>query len=175
MIQRPAEGTSVIPYAFGVGSTELPIDSLGAQNPVVFSDDEFTDFAYNNGFNSRNLQVQNLLNYYSDIDSFDEKVDFKVKDIKQSDAAFKDFFNNNEEYSHLIFEADEIKYRLASGSVGIQHATNEVIEKGELPMMIIVYAVIVVLVFVTYFDWRATICCTVPLTFATMLGYAFMD
>ena len=38
-----------------------------------------------------------------------------------------------------------------------------------------VYAVIVVLVFITYFDWRATICCTVPLTFATMLGYAFMD
>ena len=35
MIQRPAEGTSVIPYAFGVGSTELPIDSLGAQNPCI--------------------------------------------------------------------------------------------------------------------------------------------
>ena len=175
MIQKPAEGTSVIPYASGVGSTELPIDSLGAQNPAVFGDEEFTDFAYNNGFNSRNLQIQNLLNYYSDIDSFDEKVDFKVKDIKQSDLAFKNFFNNNDEYSHLIFEADEIKYRLASGSVGIQHATNEVIEKGELPMMIIVYAVIVVLVFITYFDWRATICCTVPLTFATMLGYAFMD
>ena len=42
-------------------------------------------------------------------------------------------------------------------------------------MMLIVYAVIIVLVFLTYFDWRATICCTVPLTFATMLGYAFMD
>ena len=53
--------------------------------------------------------------------------------------------------------------------------SEEVIEKGELPMMLIVYAVIIILVFLTYFDWRATICCTVPLTFATMLGYAFMD
>jgi len=64
---------------------------------------------------------------------------------------------------------------LASGTVGIQHATNQVIEEGELPMMIAVYIVIVILVFATYLDWRATICCTVPLTFATMLGYAFMD
>ena len=59
--------------------------------------------------------------------------------------------------------------------MGIQHATNEVIEEGELPMMIAVYIVIVILVFTTYLDWRATICCTVPLTFATMLGYAFME
>ena len=42
-------------------------------------------------------------------------------------------------------------------------------------MMIAVYIVIIILVFATYLDWRATICCTVPLTFATMLGYAFMD
>ena len=42
-------------------------------------------------------------------------------------------------------------------------------------MMIAVYIVIIILVFATYLDWRATLCCTVPLTFATMLGYAFMD
>ena len=42
-------------------------------------------------------------------------------------------------------------------------------------MMIAVYIVIIILVFTTYLDWRATICCTVPLTFATMLGYAFME
>ncbi len=175
MIQRPAEGTSVIPAALGAGSTELSIEELGVQNPAVFTDDEFTDFAYTNGFNSRNLAVNNLGNYYRNIEAFDENVDFRVKDIKQSEKVLKEFFEQNKEYSHVVYEADEIKYRLASGSVGIQHATNEVIEKGELPMMIIVYAVIVVLVFITYFDWRATICCTVPLTFATMLGYAFMD
>ena len=175
MIQRPAEGTTIIPYASFSGTTEQPLEDLGADNPIIFNDDEFTEFAYDNDFNSRSLWVGSLGNYYRNIDAFDEKVDFKVKDIKQSEQVLKNYFESNPEYSHLIFETDEIKYRLASGSVGIQHATNEVIENGELPMMIIVYAVIVVLVFVTYFDWRATICCTVPLTFATMLGYAFMD
>ena len=175
MIQKPAEGTTIIPYASFSGTTEQPLEDLGAENPVIFNDDKFTDFAYENGFNSRSLWVGSLGNYYRNIEAFDEKVDFKVKDIKKSEQVFKDFFERNPDYSHLIFETDEIKYRLASGSVGIQHATNEVIENGELPMMVIVYAVIVVLVFVTYFDWRATICCTVPLTFATMLGYAFMD
>ena len=175
LIQKPSEGTEIIPYANFATSTEQPLEDTGAENPIVFSDDEFTDFAYENGFNSRNLWVTNLGNYYRSIDDFDENVNFRVKDIKQSEKVFKDFFKSNPEYSHLIFETDEIKYRLASGTVGIQHATNEVIETGELPMMLIVYAVIVVLVFLTYFDWRATICCTVPLTFATMLGYAFMD
>ncbi len=175
MIQKPAEGTTIIPYASFSGTTEQPLEDLGADNPIIFNDDEFTNFAYENGFNSRSLWVGSLGNYYRNIDAFDEKVDFKVKDIKKSEQVLKNYFENNPDYSHLIFETDEIKYRLASGSVGIQHATNEVIENGELPMMIIVYAVIVILVFVTYFDWRATICCTVPLTFATMLGYAFMD
>jgi predicted RND superfamily exporter protein len=32
----------------------------------------------------------------------------------------------------------------------------------------------VTLVFLTYRDWRATICCCVPLTVATFLGYWFM-
>ena len=69
-----------------------PLEVLGLKNPAVFTDDEFTDFAYENGFNSRNLWVQNLGNYYRDIDSFDENVNFRVKDIKQSEKVFKEFF-----------------------------------------------------------------------------------
>ena len=175
MIEKPAEGTDVIPYAAVVGGTNTPLENLDSKNPYLFSDDEFTDFAYESGFNSRNLWVQSLGNYYRDIDSFDENVNFRVKDIKQSETVLKNFFSEKPEYSHIIYESDEIKYRLASGTVGIQHATNQVIEEGELPMMIAVYIVIIILVFATYFDWRATICCTVPLTFATMLGYAYMD
>ncbi len=174
-IQKPTEGTDIIPFAAFSGTTMQSLDVLGLKNPAVFSDDEFTDFAYENGFNSRNLWVGSLGNYYRDINSFDENVNFRVKDIKQSEKVFKEFFENNPEYSDIVFESDEIKYRLASGTVGIQHATNEVIEKGELPMMVAVYIVIIILVFTTYLDWRATICCTVPLTFATMLGYAFME
>ena len=76
-----------------------------------------------------------------------------MKDIKKIRRSNKDFFKENNEYSHLIYESDEIKYRLASGTVGIQHATNQVIEEVELPMMIAVYIVIIILVFATYLDY----------------------
>ena len=177
LIAKPAEGTDVIPAVDSLGGEETNIeDLLNINNPKIFTDDEFTDFGYENGFNTRNIMLgPGLINYYRDIDSFDDNANYMVGDIKQSEISFKEFFNNNPEFESIIFESDEIKNRLASGSVGIQYATNEVIEKGELPMMIIVYIVIFILVFVTYLDWRATICCTVPLTFATMLGYAFMD
>ncbi len=64
--------------------------------------------------------------------------------------------------------------RLAAGNSGIAAAVNEEIEHQELPMTLIVYGVIIFLVIITFFDWRATLCCTVPLTFATFLGYWFM-
>jgi predicted RND superfamily exporter protein len=70
--------------------------------------------------------------------------------------------------------SDRVKLRLASGNVGVQAATNEVLEAAELPMMLYVYLTIVVLVFVTYRDWRAMIACCLPLTLATFLGYWFM-
>lgn len=64
--------------------------------------------------------------------------------------------------------------RLAAGNSGIAAAVNEEIHEQELPMTLIVYGVIILLVIVTFFDWRATLCCTVPLTFATFFGYWFM-
>ncbi|MEP7182710.1 MAG: MMPL family transporter [Betaproteobacteria bacterium] len=67
-----------------------------------------------------------------------------------------------------------IRVRLASGNVGVQAATNEVLESTELPMMLYVYATIVALVLVTYRDWRAVVACCLPLTLATFLGYWFM-
>ncbi len=67
-----------------------------------------------------------------------------------------------------------MRVRLASGNVGVQAATNEVLEATELPMMLYVYATILCLVFVTYRDWRAMVACCVPLTLATLLGYWFM-
>ena len=69
---------------------------------------------------------------------------------------------------------DEINIRLGSGNVGIMAATNQEIEESEMPMMMLVYAVIILMVLVTYRDWRAAICCCAPLTLATFLGYWFM-
>ncbi|WP_088282683.1 RND family transporter [Ideonella sp. A 288] len=69
---------------------------------------------------------------------------------------------------------DTVTVRLASGNAGVQAATNEVLERTELPMMLYVYGTIVLLVLFTYRDWRAMVACCVPLTVATFLGYWFM-
>ncbi len=70
---------------------------------------------------------------------------------------------------------DYARYRLAGGNAGIQAALNEEVARQEIRAFLIVYAVIILLVAVTYRDWRATICCTLPLTGATFAGYWFMS
>ena len=87
LIARPTEGTNIIPLVESLGGEETNIEDLqNIQSPKIFNDDEFTDWAYEQGFNSRNLFVGSLGNYYRDIESFDESVNFRVKDIKQSDT-----------------------------------------------------------------------------------------
>jgi uncharacterized protein len=92
--------------------------------------------------------------------------DHKAETIQRAIAVVKKF---REE--HLL---SGITVRLASGNAGVQAATNEVLEATELPMMLYVYATIVVLVLLTYRDWRAVIACCLPLTLATFIGYWFM-
>jgi hypothetical protein len=64
--------------------------------------------------------------------------------------------------------------RLASGNAGVQAAVNEEVHKSELPMMLYVYAAIMVLVAMMYRDFRAVIACCLPLTVGTFIGYWFM-
>jgi predicted RND superfamily exporter protein/photosystem II stability/assembly factor-like uncharacterized protein len=68
----------------------------------------------------------------------------------------------------------DVHIRLASGNVGVLAAINEELEAKELPMLAYVYAAVILLVFLTHRDWRATLCCCAPLTVATALGYWFM-
>ena len=92
--------------------------------------------------------------------------DHKAATIKTAVAAVRAFRETE--------SLDGVKVRLASGNVGVQAATNEVLETTELPMMLYVYATIIALVLVTYRDWRAMVACCLPLTLATFLGYWFM-
>nr|WP_276536544.1 efflux RND transporter permease subunit [Burkholderia multivorans] len=67
-----------------------------------------------------------------------------------------------------------ITVRLAAGNAGVLAATNDEVEKSERPMMLYVYAAILILVFLAYRDWRAMLACCVPLSVATFIGYGFM-
>jgi predicted RND superfamily exporter protein len=67
-----------------------------------------------------------------------------------------------------------ITIRLAAGNAGVLAAINDEVAKSELPMMLYVYAAIMLLVFVVYRDLRAVLACCLPLTVGTFIGYWFM-
>ena len=67
-----------------------------------------------------------------------------------------------------------INIRLAAGNAGVLAAIDDEVERSELPMMLYVYAAIVILVFLVYRDLRAVIACCLPLTVGTFIGYWFM-
>ncbi len=94
--------------------------------------------------------------------------DHKATTITPAIAAVKEF------RQQVNPETLGIKVLLASGNIGVLGATNEEIEARELPMMLYVYAAIMILVLLAYRDWRAMLACCVPLTVATFLGYWFM-
>ncbi len=69
---------------------------------------------------------------------------------------------------------DSFTIRLASGNSGVTAAVNETIELYEQPSTLIVYAMVLFLTYITYFDWRAAVGCMLPLLFSTFFGYFFM-
>ena len=77
-----------------------------------------------------------------------------------------------------VFRAENklegVTVRLASGNAGVLAAVNDEVEKSEMPMMLYVYAAIIILVAMVYRDFRAVIACCLPLTVGTFIGYWFM-
>jgi len=92
--------------------------------------------------------------------------DHKAKTINRVIEAAKEFRN-----THRL---ENVKVRLAAGNAGVQAAINDEVEKSELPMMINVYAAILILVFLAYRDLRAMLACCMPLAVGTFIGYWFM-
>jgi len=92
--------------------------------------------------------------------------DHKAVTINRVIDAIKKFRSEN--------TLDGVHVALASGNAGVLAAVNEEVEKSELPMLLYVYAVIVILVFFVYRDFRAVLACCVPLTVGTFIGYWFM-
>ncbi len=96
--------------------------------------------------------------------------DHKATTIDRTIAAVETFKNTDAD----LATRPEVRVRLGMGGVGIMAATNQVIEASELPMLLWVYIAIIALVLIAYQDWRAVICCCMPLLLATFMGYWFM-
>lgn len=92
--------------------------------------------------------------------------DHKATTIKRVIAETHDFVAAN--------PSDDVTLRLAMGNAGLMAATNEEIEESEVPSLFYVFVAVLILVLVAYRDWRAAICCAMPLLLATFIGYWFM-
>src|SRR5690606_15700319 len=68
----------------------------------------------------------------------------------------------------------DLKFLLASGGAGIAAAVNQEIKAAELQMLILVYATIAILVFLTYRSILVTICVMIPLYITSVLCEALM-
>ncbi len=67
-----------------------------------------------------------------------------------------------------------IRYRLATGNVGVMAATNEEVEAAQFPILALVFAAIIALCLATFRSLAATLCIVLPLALVSLLAYALM-
>jgi predicted RND superfamily exporter protein len=68
----------------------------------------------------------------------------------------------------------ERQFLLAAGSAGIEAATNIVVRKAWVQMLLLVYAAVIILCFITFRSWRAVVVAVVPLVITSVLCEALM-
>ncbi|MBA6251073.1 MULTISPECIES: RND family transporter [unclassified Colwellia] len=71
-------------------------------------------------------------------------------------------------------ETDKVKFKLASGPVGVMAATNEAVAEAQTPMMLYVYGAVTLLCFISFRSVRATIVVIVPLYVVSTLAQWLM-
>jgi len=70
--------------------------------------------------------------------------------------------------------ADQLRFRLATGNVGVMAATNEDIAAAEKPMLALVFTSIIILCLITYRTILGTLCIVLPLVVVSTLAEALM-
>lgn len=71
--------------------------------------------------------------------------------------------------------APGLTFALAAGNSGIEAATNQEIASSQLRMLVLVYAVVCLLVFISFRSWRAVVCIVIPLMLTSALCQALMS
>ncbi|MDP3673395.1 MAG: MMPL family transporter [Telluria sp.] len=68
----------------------------------------------------------------------------------------------------------ELRFLSAAGNAGIEAATNIVVKRANVQMLLLVYAAVSALAFITFRSWRAVICAVLPLMLTSVLCEALM-
>ncbi|AZT83255.1 RND family transporter [Marinobacter sp. NP-4(2019)] len=69
---------------------------------------------------------------------------------------------------------DDIRFLNAAGNAGIQAATNSVVKTANYQMLLMVYAAVIVLAYITFRSFKAVICAVIPLLLTSILCEALM-
>ncbi|MDH4393875.1 MAG: MMPL family transporter, partial [Aquabacterium sp.] len=78
-----------------------------------------------------------------------------------------------ESYSATLPKS-EVRFLLAAGSAGVEAATNQVVRKAMREMLLWVYGAVILLCWLTFRSWRATVVAVLPLVLTSMLCEALM-
>jgi predicted RND superfamily exporter protein len=71
--------------------------------------------------------------------------------------------------------SENVRFRLATGNVGVMAATNEEVAADQFPILIGVFSAIILLCLITYRSTRAVLCIVLPLGLVSLLAYALMS
>lgn len=82
--------------------------------------------------------------------------------------------NRIESYQDSEKQTNKVDFRLATGNVGVMVATNEVVEKSQLEILIYIYLAVFVLCLIAFRSFVASLCILIPLSFVSVLSYALM-
>ncbi|MBF7072795.1 RND family transporter [Glaciecola sp. MH2013] len=72
------------------------------------------------------------------------------------------------------YETDTLKFKLASGPVGVMAATNEAVKESQDPMLYYVFGAVIVLCLISFRSLRATLSVVIPLYVVSILAQALM-
>jgi uncharacterized protein len=92
--------------------------------------------------------------------------DHKAETLERVVAAIEEFAEQH--------DSREIRFRLAAGNGGIEAATNQVIGEAQTKILVYVYAVVILVVGLTFRSFTAILCIVIPLGLTSALCQALM-
>ncbi len=70
---------------------------------------------------------------------------------------------------------ENVKFRLATGNVGVMAATNEEVSAAQFPILLYVFSAVILLCFYEFRSVRSVLCIVIPLALVSLLAYALMS
>jgi len=73
-----------------------------------------------------------------------------------------------------IHDSDRVRFRLATGNLGVMAATNDLVREAEFEMLAWIYSAVIALCLVAFRSIRGTLCVVLPLALVSTLAFALM-